>query len=104
MIKTNDIRVFITPIGHVIGEFVEDLEGGRVKISNPLKMAMESNETIAYKPMIIKEEWAIMPSSAVQVECAEAFTGGYKEACSSVFSNLVMPSMGQQSAILNRKY
>jgi hypothetical protein len=51
--------------------------------------------------LYIKEEWAKLPPSAIELECPSALSKTYEEAATGIFSSIIMPT-SKEKLILGR--
>jgi hypothetical protein len=89
----DDIRMFLTVYGTVIGEAVESGSDALIKLKYPFRIIANEDSTVSVAALFMKEEWCILsPLSSVETSVIEGLKDMYIKYVQEVHSTIIMPN------------
>jgi hypothetical protein len=100
---SDNIRIFITNLGIIIGEFQEELDHGRVRLKRPLVAMPGEQGSVSFGPLFGKVETLDIPlSTNMEMPTFSGIAESYKAVATKVFSEIVVPTNEEKSIILGK--
>lgn len=88
-----NIKMYLTPEGAIIGEYSPSENDALVKLSNPFRVIPSADGKVTVGSLFIKETWCIIsPLSCIEISVVEGMKQMYKEYSQSVHGSIITPS------------
>jgi hypothetical protein len=98
MVNSDLIRMFMTPMGVIIGEqfgYTDTV----VKLSHPFRLIPNDKGTVSVAPMFIKEEWVNIPLTNIEVQVADGLKDLYIKYEADVFRSIIAPTSADMAKV-----
>lgn len=95
-----EVKMFIGPMGIILGQFEERDEFGGYKIKEPLNMQPTGDGEARFAPILTAVEWIVLPASYAEVECQKGYQEAYTEARQGIFTSIISPTAQERAKIL----
>lgn len=89
----DDIRMFLTIHGTIIGEAVPSDSDALIKLKYPFRIIPNEDSTVSVAALFMKEEWCVLsPLSSVETSVLDGLKDMYVKYVQEVHSTIIMPN------------
>ena len=96
MIEEENIRMFLTSEGAIIGEYIPSENDALVKLKNPFRVIPGHDGKVTVASLFIKETWCVIsPLSCMEISVVDGMKQMYTEYSAQVHSSIITPTKGK---------